>query len=99
MMPPNTSRRCGNPFCGPKHKYRLLDGILIAKPRWSDPRGSVVNDGLPAFAGPFSQGTVKLKPKLTINILIWDFAALYAAEREVSSVAKFADVADDRIRF
>ena len=59
----------------------------------------VVNDGLPLSLASFLKALLKLKPKLTINILIWDFAALYAAEREVSSAAKFADAADDRIRF
>ena len=36
---------------------------------------------------------------MRINILIWDFAALYAVEREWNSADKFTAGCDDRIRF
>ena len=36
---------------------------------------------------------------MRINILSWDFPALYAAEREWNSAAKFTADAPDRLRF
>ncbi len=58
-----------------------------------------VDDGLPVALGPFLAGLLEAKPELRINILIWDFAALYAAEREWNSAAKFTAGCDGRIRF
>jgi phospholipase D1/2 len=46
-----------------------------------------VDDGLPIALGPFFTALLELKPALQVNILIWDFAALYAAEREWNSPA------------
>jgi phospholipase D1/2 len=37
----------------------------------------------------FFTALLELKPALQVNILIWDFAALYAAEREWNSAGKF----------
>ena len=58
-----------------------------------------VDDGLPVALGPFLAGLLAAKPELRINILIWDFAALYAAEREWNSADKFTAGCDGRIRF
>ncbi len=58
-----------------------------------------VDDGLPVALGPFLSELLKLKPELHINILVWDFAALYAAEREWNSAEKFTAECDGRIRF
>jgi hypothetical protein len=44
-----------------------------------------VDDGLPIALGPFLTALLELKPALQVKILIWDFAALYAAEREWNS--------------
>src|SRR3954470_4271862 len=41
-----------------------------------------VNDGLPPMLGPFLKELIEQKPKLVVNILDWNFATLYAAERE-----------------
>jgi phosphatidylserine/phosphatidylglycerophosphate/cardiolipin synthase-like enzyme len=49
--------------------------------------------------GPFLKALVERKPKLEINILTWDFAALYAAEREWNSAEKFTSGTSGRIRF
>ena len=57
------------------------------------------DDGLPIELGPFLAGLLAAKPELRINILIWDFAALYAVEREWNSAAKFMAGTDGRIRF
>jgi phosphatidylserine/phosphatidylglycerophosphate/cardiolipin synthase-like enzyme/membrane protein DedA with SNARE-associated domain len=59
----------------------------------------VADDGLPVALGPFLAALVEAKPALRINILIWDFAALYAAEREWDSAAKFEAAGGGRITF
>ena len=58
-----------------------------------------VDDGLPVTLGPFLAALLAVKPDLRINILIWDFAALYAVEREWNSADKFTAGCDDRIQF
>ena len=42
-------------------------------------------DGLPVKLGAFLKALLQSKPALRINILTWDFAALYASEREWNS--------------
>jgi phospholipase D1/2 len=56
------------------------------------------DDGFPIALGPFLKALIEKKPNLIINILIWDFATLYATEREWNSAEKFTDTAG-RIRF
>lgn len=58
-----------------------------------------VDDKLPVELGPFLAGLVAVKPELRINILAWDFAALYAPEREWNSADKFTAGCDGRVRF
>ncbi|MDP1583305.1 MAG: VTT domain-containing protein [Bradyrhizobium sp.] len=58
-----------------------------------------VDDGLPVTLGPFLKELLLAKPELQINILVWDFAALYAGEREWNSAGKFTAGCDGRIRF
>jgi phospholipase D1/2 len=58
-----------------------------------------VDDGLPVRLGPFLNALVQLQPALRINILTWDFAALYAAEREWNSAKKFTTNSNGQIRF
>jgi phospholipase D1/2 len=57
------------------------------------------DDGLPIALAPFLRRLLELRPALQINILIWDFAALYAAEREWNSAGKFTAAGCGRIRF
>jgi phospholipase D1/2 len=57
------------------------------------------DDGLPVRLGSFLNALVQLKPALRINILTWDFVALYAAEREWNSAKKFTTGSNGRIRF
>ena len=59
----------------------------------------VAGDGLPLTLGDFLRALQEIKPALRINILIWDFAALYAVEREWNSAAKFTCGCGSRIRF
>ncbi len=58
-----------------------------------------VDDGLPIALGGFLKALLLAKPDLHINILSWDFAALYAGEREWNSAQKFTGGSDGRIRF
>lgn len=62
------------------------------------PSGSA-DDGLSIELGAFLHDLLKVKSALRINILIWDFAALYAAEREWNSIEKFTAGSDGRIQF
>jgi phospholipase D1/2 len=58
-----------------------------------------VDDGLPIALAPFLTALLELKPALQVNILIWDFVALYAAEREWNSASKFTATGGERIQF
>lgn len=57
------------------------------------------DDGFPLKLGPFLQALIQAKPDLKIDILVWKFAAVYAAEREWNSAAKFVSGGMERIRF
>ncbi|MEH2513873.1 phospholipase D1/2 [Nitrobacteraceae bacterium AZCC 1564] len=62
---------------------------IHSETRLVGPTGAT-DDGYPVKLGEFLAALVGAKPDLHINILIWDFAALYAAEREINSAQKFA---------
>lgn len=57
------------------------------------------DDGFPIALGPFLKTLVTAKPALQVNILSWNFAALYATEREWNSLDKFTAGSEGRIRF
>jgi phospholipase D1/2 len=57
----------------------------------------MADDGLPDTLGPFLKALVERRDTLDINILVWDFAALYARERERHSARKLAS-STNRIR-
>ncbi len=59
----------------------------------------VAKDGFPEQLGPFLKALLLAKPRLRINILIWNFAPIYAAEREWDSARKFTVGAPDRLCF
>ena len=66
--------------------------------RFVGPSGQA-DDGYPAELGAFLKALLNAKPGLRINILSWNFPALYAAEREWNSAAKFTSEASDRLCF
>ena len=66
--------------------------------RFVGPSGQA-DDGYPEELGAFLKALLKAKPELRINILSWNFPALYAAEREWNSAAKFTSEASDRLCF
>ena len=57
------------------------------------------DDGYPEELGALLKALLESKPELRIDILSWDFPALYAAEREWNSPSKFTAGAPDRLRF
>jgi phosphatidylserine/phosphatidylglycerophosphate/cardiolipin synthase-like enzyme/uncharacterized membrane protein YdjX (TVP38/TMEM64 family) len=57
------------------------------------------DDSFPEELGAFLQALLERTPELRIDILSWDYPALYAAEREWSSPAKFTAGASDRLSF
>jgi phospholipase D1/2 len=61
--------------------------------------GGRPDDGLPAALAPFLSALLERKQNLQINILAWDFAVLYAHEREWNSARKFLSGGSGRIRF
>ena len=44
------------------------------------------DDGYPEAFGEFLSALVRDRPKLRVHVLLWDFAALYATERELFPV-------------
>lgn len=57
------------------------------------------DDDYPEELGAFLKALLNARPELRINILSWNFPALYAAEREWNSTARFTEHAPDRLRF
>ena len=57
------------------------------------------DDGLPAPLGDFLNALVKRRRKLRVNILDWDFAMLYAPDREVLPSYKLGWRSHRRVRF
>jgi phosphatidylserine/phosphatidylglycerophosphate/cardiolipin synthase-like enzyme/uncharacterized membrane protein YdjX (TVP38/TMEM64 family) len=66
--------------------------------RFVGPSGQA-EDGYPEELGAFLKALLETKPELRINILSWNFPALYAAEREWNSAAKFTSEATGRLCF
>jgi phospholipase D1/2 len=56
-------------------------------------------DGLPRLLGDFLRELVVRRPELEIHLLTWDFAFLYAAERELFPRLRFGWGMPDRVHF
>ena len=76
----------------------IIGWDIHSQTRFVGPSG-YADDGYPQELGAFLKALLKAKTELRINILVWKFPALYAAEREWNSVAKFTSQAPDRLRF
>jgi phospholipase D1/2 len=61
------------------------------------PQGA--DDGLPQALGDFLDALLKRRPQLHIHILSWDFAMIYAGEREWFPVLKLGWSTHGRLRF
>ncbi|MGH6768898.1 MAG: VTT domain-containing protein [Xanthobacteraceae bacterium] len=57
------------------------------------------DDGLPETLVDFLSALVKRQPNLVVNILVWDYSVLYAAERELFPVLSLRWSTPRRIRY
>jgi phospholipase D1/2 len=80
------------------HQVYIIGWDIHSLTRFVGPSGQA-DDGYPEELGAFLKALLKAKPELRINILSWNYPALYAAEREWGSAAKFTSEAPDRLRF
>src|SRR6185437_13985818 len=62
-----------------RHVIRIIGWDIHSRMRLVP---GVAADGLPAELGPFLNALLHRRPGLRIDILIWDFAAIYTIERE-----------------
>lgn len=76
----------------------IIGWDIHSQTRFVGPSGQA-DDGYPEELGAFLKALLLAKPELRINILVWNFPALYAAEREWNSATKFTAGASDRLRF
>jgi phospholipase D1/2 len=76
----------------------IIGWDIHSQTRFVGPSGHS-DDGFPEELGPFLKALLQARPDLRIDVLSWDFPALYAAEREWSSPAKFMSDTSDRLRF
>jgi len=76
----------------------IIGWDIHSQTRFVGPSGRA-EDGFPEELGPFLKALLKARAGLRINILSWNFAALYAAEREWNSAGKFTSGALERLRF
>ena len=76
----------------------IIGWDIHSQTRFVGPSGHA-DDGFPEELGPFLKALLKARAELRIDVLSWDFPALYAAEREWSSPSKFTTDTSDRLRF
>lgn len=76
----------------------IIGWDIHSQTRFVGPSGEA-DDGYPEQLGAFLKALLNEKPELRIDILAWNFPALYAAEREWNSSGKFTLDAPDRLRF
>jgi len=60
----------------------ILGWDIHSRTSFVDERGTA-DDGYPEPFGDFLSALVRDRPKLRVHVLLWDFAALYATEREL----------------
>lgn len=58
-----------------------------------------VDDGSPPLFGDFLRALAETRPELSIHILLWDYALLYAAERELFPRWKFDWSTPEQVHF
>ena len=80
------------------HQVYVIGWDIHSQTRFVGPSGDA-DDGFPEQLGPFLKALLESRPELRIDVLSWDFPALYAAEREWNSPAKFTTDTSDRLRF
>lgn len=75
----------------------IIGWDIHSRTQFVGPSGSA-DDGFPETLGPFLKALLEARAELQINVLSWNFPALYAAEREWNSAEKFTSGAG-RLRF
>lgn len=83
---------------GATRQVYIIGWDIHSQTRFVGPSGQA-EDGYPEELGAFLKALLLEKPDLRINILAWNFPALYAAEREWNSATKFTSGASERLRF
>ena len=81
-----------------ERSIRILGWDIHTRTRLVGPSGHA-EDGFPEEFAPFLTALVEAKPNLHIHILLWDFAVLYAAEREWLPQWRLDWATPDRIHF
>ncbi|XIA67112.1 VTT domain-containing protein [Bradyrhizobium sp. TZ2] len=76
----------------------IIGWDIHSQTRFVGPSGRA-DDGFPEELGSFLKALLERRAELRIDILSWNFPALYAAEREWGSAAKFTSGASNRLRF
>ena len=76
----------------------IIGWDIHSQTRFVGPSGQA-DDDFPIELGSFLKALLKVKTELRINILIWNFPPLYAAEREWNSAARFTSGVSERLRF
>lgn len=80
-----------------RHSIRVLGWDLDSRTRLC--ADEAPDDGWPACLGPFLDALVRERPGLRIDLLEWDFAMIYALEREFLPVASLEWRTHRRLRF
>ena len=65
-----------------RHRAVIAGWDIHSRTRLVGPEGHA-NDGLPETLAEFLSALVERRPQLEISLLLWDYAVLYAAEREL----------------
>lgn len=81
-----------------ERSIRILGWDIHTRTRLVGPSGNA-DDGFPEEFAPFLTALVERKPNLHIHILLWDFAVLYAAEREWLPQWRLDWATPDRVHF
>ncbi len=81
-----------------ERSIRIVGWDIHSRMRLVGPEGEP-DDGLPAELGPFLNALLKQRRKLRVHILTWDFAMIYAIEREVLPLLNREWTAHRRMHF
>ncbi len=80
-----------------RHSIRVLGWDLDSRTRLCGEEPP--DDGMPECLGPFLDALVRERPELRIDLLEWDFAMIYALEREFLPAASLDWRTHRRLRF
>ena len=98
MMPPPISRPCAKRCCWRQPHVYIIGWDIHSLTRFVGPSGQA-DDGYPEELGAFLKALLEAKPDLRIDILSWDFPALYAASGSGIPRPNSPPGAPDRLRF